>query len=82
MGLTDTFKTCRALVEDSGLSSVAAWKNENPGGRAVGCFPVYIPAEVIHAAGMLPVGLFGGAPQGEIHSDARLRSRAQFAGVP
>jgi bcr-type benzoyl-CoA reductase subunit C len=30
------------------------------GRKAVGCFPVYAAEEVIHAAGMLPVGMWGG----------------------
>lgn len=33
---------------------------ENTGKRAVGFFPYYMPEEIIYAAGMLPVGLFGG----------------------
>lgn len=30
------------------------------GKKAVGCFPAYAPAELVYAAGMLPVGLWGG----------------------
>jgi bcr-type benzoyl-CoA reductase subunit C len=30
------------------------------GKKAVGCFPYYTPEEIIYAAGMLPVGLWGG----------------------
>ena len=30
------------------------------GKKAVGCFPYYTPDEIIYAAGMLPVGLWGG----------------------
>lgn len=30
------------------------------GKRAVGCLPLYVPEEIIHAAGMLPVGIWGG----------------------
>lgn len=35
------------------------WKNAT-GGKAVGCLPIHCPEEIIHAAGMLPVGLWGG----------------------
>jgi len=28
--------------------------------KAIGCFPVYTPEEIVHAAGMLPVGMWGG----------------------
>jgi len=30
------------------------------GKKIIGCFPVYIPGEIIHAAGMIPFGLWGG----------------------
>jgi (R)-2-hydroxyisocaproyl-CoA dehydratase beta subunit len=33
---------------------------EATGKKAVGCFPYYTPDEIIYAAGMLPVGLWGG----------------------
>ena len=28
--------------------------------KVVGCFPVYTPEELIHASGMIPMGLWGG----------------------
>ncbi|KEI01673.1 phenyllactate dehydratase [Clostridium botulinum] len=33
---------------------------KNTGNKVVGCFPVYCPEEIIHAGGMLPIGLWGG----------------------
>jgi benzoyl-CoA reductase/2-hydroxyglutaryl-CoA dehydratase subunit BcrC/BadD/HgdB len=33
---------------------------ESTGKKAVGCFPYYAPEELIYAAGMLPVGMWGG----------------------
>lgn len=30
------------------------------GKKVVGCFPVYVPEELVHAAGMIPMGLWGG----------------------
>ena len=36
------------------------WKASHPGGRAVAVYPVWAPAELIHAAGMLPLSLLGG----------------------
>lgn len=30
------------------------------GKKVVGCLPIYVPEEIIHAAGMLPIGLWGG----------------------
>jgi bcr-type benzoyl-CoA reductase subunit C len=33
---------------------------QETGKKAVGCFPYYTPDEIIYAAGMLPIGLWGG----------------------
>ena len=30
------------------------------GKKVVGCFPVYTPEELVHAGGMIPMGLWGG----------------------
>ncbi len=51
------------------------WKAEHPGGRAVAAYPVWAPAELIHAAGMLPLALLGGGTSVELtHADARFQS--------
>jgi benzoyl-CoA reductase subunit C len=65
----------RALIE-SPLGAVARrWKETHPGGRAVACYPVWAPAEIIHAAGMLPLALLGGGTSVELtHADARFQS--------
>jgi len=34
------------------------------GKKAFGCFPIYVPEEIIYAAGVLPVGMWGGADTG------------------
>jgi benzoyl-CoA reductase subunit C len=57
---------CRALVEDLSLGAVRRWKEEHPGGLAVGYLPVYVPRPLFEAIGCLPVGLFGGGDQVEI----------------
>jgi bcr-type benzoyl-CoA reductase subunit C len=36
------------------------------GKRAVGCFPIYAPEEIVHAAGLLPVGMWGGPTRGSL----------------
>jgi len=66
---------CRELIAEP-LSAVAdRWKAERPDGRVIGCYPVWAPAEVIHAAGMLPVSLLGGGTSVELtHADARFQS--------
>ncbi len=33
------------------------------GKQVIGCFPVYTPEEIVHACGMIPMGLWGGAKQ-------------------
>jgi len=62
------------LATDPTFPSVRAWK-ERTGGKAVGYFPVWAPCELIHAAGMLPVGVMGGGTRVEIdHADSRMQS--------
>ncbi len=36
------------------------------GKKAVGCFPIYTPEELVYAAGMLPVGMWGGQTTGTL----------------
>lgn len=47
------------IVVDNPRRAVQQHK-EKTGRGAVGCFPVYCPEEIVHAAGLLPVGLWGG----------------------
>ncbi len=70
-----TFDKFRTVVEDISFASVRGWKQSRPDGRAIGYFPVYAPCELIHAAGMLPVGLAGAGDRLDIqHADARFGS--------
>jgi benzoyl-CoA reductase subunit C len=63
------------LHHDLELGSVKAWRENNGGARAIGYLPIYVPREIIDAAGMLPVGLTGGGDQVEIiHGDAYFQS--------
>ena len=59
--------TARAdtLFRDQSLDAVRAWKSRT-GGLAVGFLPIYVPRELLHAQGVLPVGLMGGRPELEI----------------
>ena len=45
-------------VRGDPAASVRRWKALS-GGKAVGCFPLYLPEEVLCAAGMLPVTVWG-----------------------
>ncbi len=68
---------CEALVEDLGHGSVQRWKDAADGTtrKAIGFLPVYVPREVIHAAGFLPVGVVGGGDALEIiRGDAYFQS--------
>jgi benzoyl-CoA reductase subunit C len=63
------------LYEDLELGAVRAWKAAVPGRKAVGHLPIYVPRELIHAAGMLPVGIVGGGDRLEIiRGDAYFQS--------
>ena len=66
---------CQALFDDLDFNAVKQWKAAKPGRLAIGYMPVYVPRELIHAAGMLPVGILGGGDQLEvIQGDAYYQS--------
>ena len=66
---------CQRLFDDLDFSVVKAWKAAAPGRKAIGYMPVYVPREIIHAAGMLPVGIMGGGDSLEvIQGDAYYQS--------
>lgn len=54
-----------SLYRDYRLTSVRQWKART-GGLAVGYMPIYIPCELLHAQGVLPVGLMGARDDLEI----------------
>lgn len=49
----------RGLFDDLSYGYVRDWKAGDPRRRVIGFLPIYIPREVVHACGMLPVGIFG-----------------------
>lgn len=66
---------CQTLFDDLHFNAVKEWKAAVPGRKAIGYMPVYVPREIIHAAGMLPVGILGGGDQLEvIQGDAYYQS--------
>jgi len=76
MTLTQEFPATRYrdVVEDREFPTVREWRART-GRSVVGCYPVYAPFELGHAAGMLPVGLFGGGNRIEIaNADSRFQS--------
>jgi benzoyl-CoA reductase subunit C len=66
MGLSEIVARADRLARDVVLDAVRHWKVAHPGRKAIGYMPIYAPRELIHAAGMLPVGVFGGGDQVEI----------------
>jgi len=54
------------LYHDIDFETARAWKEGEPGRRVVGYLPVWVPVELITAAGMLPLGIVGGGDQVEI----------------
>jgi len=72
--LPELLESAKSLLADPSFSHVSEWK-EAHGGRAIGCFPVFAPFELIHAAGMLPVSVYGAGSTIEIdHADSRMQS--------
>jgi benzoyl-CoA reductase subunit C len=75
MSFETIVEECRTRLAQPLGEAVAAWKSTHPGGKAIGCFPVYTPLELMHAGGMFPVGLWGGGTTIELaYADARFQS--------
>lgn len=74
MSLDTILARADALYSDLDLGSVVEWKART-GGKAIGYMPIYVPRELVHAAGMLPVGIMGGGDRVEvIRGDAYFQS--------
>ena len=75
MNIERTFDILTDALHDLSFPAVRRWKEAHPGAKAVAFFPVYAPVEIIHAAGMLPVGLAGAGDRLDIQfADARFGS--------
>ncbi|MEE8386784.1 MAG: benzoyl-CoA reductase subunit C [Dehalococcoidia bacterium] len=73
--LQEILDRCNELHADTALDAVKRWKEGRPDARAIGYLPVYIPSEVIHSVGALPVGIIGGGDRVEvIRGDAYFQS--------
>ncbi len=71
----EIIKRCQELYEDLNFTAARDWKDAEPGRKVVGYMPIYVPREIIHAGGMLPLGIVGGGDQLEvIHGDAYYQS--------
>ncbi len=71
----DIIARCQDLYEDLNFTAARKWKAADPARRVVGYMPIYVPREIMHAGGMLPLGIVGGGDQLEvIHGDAYYQS--------
>ena len=73
--LAKLVENAQGLIDDLDLKAVRTWKDAAPGRKAIGYMPIYVPRELIHAAGMLPVGIMGAGERLEIiRGDAYFQS--------
>lgn len=73
--LEDLVARYREPLENAPLDIAREWKKNHPDSKWVGCYPVYTPLELIHAGGMIPVGVIGAGNRMEIaHADSRFQS--------
>jgi benzoyl-CoA reductase subunit C len=73
--LDDLVSRYRDVLENSPLDVITEWCKNRPDTKLIGCYPVYTPVELIHAAGMIPVGVMGAGNRLEIaHADSRFQS--------
>jgi benzoyl-CoA reductase subunit C len=71
----DLVQRCEDLFTDLTFEAARAWKAADPERKVIGYMPYYVPRELIHAAGALPLGILGGGDQLEvIHGDAYYQS--------
>ncbi len=65
----------QALFDDLSFGAARQWKAAGENRKVIGYMPIYVPREIIHAAGFLPLGIVGGGDQLEvIHGDAYYQS--------
>ena len=73
--VADIVAVCQEMFDDLSFNYARKWKAAKAGRKVIGFLPVYSPLEMIHAAGCLPLGIFGGGDQMEvIHGDAYYQS--------
>ena len=55
----DVLARADSVLLDLSYGYVREWLDSGPGRHAIGYLPIYVPREIIAAAGMLPVGIYG-----------------------
>jgi len=72
---SEIISTCQELYDDLNFTAVRKWKEADESRKVIGYMPVYVPRELIHAGGMLALGILGGGDSLEvIHGDAYYQS--------
>ncbi len=64
--LEEILKFCEDVSFDLNFTHAKKWKDEKEGRVIVGYMPIYFPREIIHAAGGMAVGIFGGGDRKQI----------------
>lgn len=64
--LEELISNCKEHAFDLNFTRSKEWKNEKEGRVLVGYMPIYFPREIIHAAGAMAVGIFGGGDEKQI----------------
>jgi bcr-type benzoyl-CoA reductase subunit C len=62
--MEDKWQDLLAVAKKPG-DTIKNWKDKTKG-KVIGTLPIYVPEEIIHAAGALPVGLWGGDTEIEL----------------
>ena len=55
-GISGIVARANELFEDLWFKAARQWKAAVPGRKVIGYMPIYVPREIIHAAGMLSLG--------------------------
>lgn len=75
MTIEEIVQQSRDLLELLPAQALAKAQERHPGIGGFAVFPVYAPVEIIHAAGLMPVGLFGAGDKVELsHAESRFQS--------
>lgn len=64
--LREIIDFCKVQAFDLDFTRAKEWKAEKDGRVLVGYMPIYFPREIIHAAGGMAVGVFGGGDRKQI----------------
>lgn len=64
--IEDIISYCEELAFDLNYNKAKEWKAKDKSRVLVGYMPIYFPREIIHAAGGMPVGIFGGGDRKQI----------------